>query len=146
MRKKISEKEAIFILNSAVYPLEAIYGASYIFIDKAYIFLDRRGKDIEVVLRPKEASTVGQVESLAGEFTNELLNYILRINLSKENKKIRQYLVERALFSSVKEEEGDGGSSLADLGYSFEEDPLGIAVPWEEKYGSSAGKTDKKNK
>lgn len=145
MRKKITKESAELVLDGGVYPLEAIYGACYVFIDRAYLFLSRRGRNIAVVLRPKQESSVAQVEALAGEFANELLNYVLRVKLSQENKKIRQYIVERALFSSVNVENEPAGASLAGLGYSSEEDPLGIAVPWEEKYGQPGKKSDKKD-
>ncbi len=132
----------IITLDKKIYPLEVIYGASYIFIDRAYLFLDKRGKNVEVVFKPKEEMSKKQLENLAGEFMNELLNCVLRVNLSQENKKIRQHIVERALCSSVNIEKCDCETELEtlDFGYSSEDDPLGIAVSWEEKYGNQAQK------
>jgi His-Xaa-Ser system protein HxsD len=120
-----------FSLNLEAYPLEAIYGAAYVFIDKAYLFLDNpSSKKIEVFLKSKTQKSKKQLENLKGEFLNELLNYTLRVNLNKRNRKIREYIVNQALFSAVKQEEIKQEDKLG-----YQDDPLGIAVPWEEKYG-----------
>lgn len=118
-----------------IYPLEAIYGAAYVFVDKVYIFLDSlaEGK-VEITFRAKDENEVEALEKIEGEFMNELLNYTLRLKLSESNKKIREYVVEQALFSALGREEG----ILKNEGekFEFEDDPLGIAIPWEDKYGN----------
>lgn len=118
-----------------IYPLEAIYGAAYVFVDKVYIFLDSlaEGK-VEITFRAKDESADDVLEIIEGEFMNELLNYTLRLKLSESNKKIREYVVEQALFSALGREEG----ILKNEGekFEFEDDPLGIAIPWEDKYGN----------
>jgi len=120
-----------FSLNLETYPLEAIYGAAYVFIDKVYLFLDNPSpKKIEVLLKSKTQKSKKQLENLKGEFLNELLNYTLRVNLNKRNRKIREYIVNQALFSAVGQEEIEQEDKLG-----YHDDPLGIAVPWEEKYG-----------
>jgi len=122
-----------------IYPLEAIYGAAYVFVDRAYIFLDNPKKGmIEVSLKPKEGLNAKKSASLAGEFNNELLNYTLRLSLAKYNKKIREYIIERALYASVQSDEQPLDNEL--------EDPLGIAVPWEEKYGGRKNKAGRSRK
>lgn len=149
MPKKTGKDFVKVILDTKVYPLEAIYGASYVFIDKVYIFLEsaKKGK-IMATFRSKAGTSAKMLKALAGEFMNELLNYALRVGLSKENKKIRQYLVEQALFAAAGVSQADSGVqsekfSETGLGYSFEDDPLGIAIPWEEKYGQSRAKKGK---
>lgn len=118
-----------------IYPLEAIYGAAYVFVDKVYIFLDSlaEGK-VEITFRSKDENKIETLEKIEGEFMNELLNYTLRLKLSESNKKIREYVVEQALFSALGREEG----ILKNEGekFEFEDDPLGIAIPWEDKYGN----------
>ncbi|MBL7154901.1 MAG: His-Xaa-Ser system protein HxsD [Candidatus Portnoybacteria bacterium] len=140
---KIKNNTIKFLLNLQDYPLEAVYGTAYVFLDKAYLFLDSRpSKKIEVFLKGKKKLTKKQLENLKGEFLNELLNYTLRINLAKHNRKIREYIVGQALFSAVSEEEV---AKEDEIGY--ENDPLGIAIPWEEKYGQeSKTKTKRKKK
>ena len=126
-----------FIFNLQNYPKEALYGAAYVFLDKAYLFLDNKSpKKIEVSLKGKKKLNEKQLEELKGEFLNELLNYTVRINLSKNNKKIREYIISQALFSAF----GNNQVSKEDE-VKYEEDPLGIAIPWEDKYGKKTEKT-----
>jgi len=133
----MDKNEIKFILDLKDYPLEAIYGAAYVFINKAYLFLDNKSsKKIEISLKGKNKLTKKQLENLKGEFLNELLNYTLRVNLNKHNKKIREYIVNQALFSAFNEEEITQEDKLG-----YEDDPLGIAVPWEEKYKKEIKKT-----
>lgn len=140
---KIKNNTLKFFLNLQDYPLEAIYGTAYVFLDKAYLFLDNRSaKKIEVSLKGRKKLTKKQLESLKGEFLNELLNCTLRTNLTKYNRKIREYVVSQALFSALGEE---GVVKEDKIGY--QDDILGIAVPWEEKYGKeSKSKTKTKRK
>jgi len=74
---KITKKknELIISLNPKIYPLEAIYGTCYIFIDRAYLFLDGNlNKEVKVFLKGKKELSPKELEKLAGEFKNELLN------------------------------------------------------------------------
>ncbi len=129
-------------IDTKIYPLEAIYGASYVFIDRVYIFLDsKKINKIEISFKGKKKNSKKQLENLVGEFMNELLNYTLRINLAKTNKKIREYIVEQALFTAVNTVEDDLSDNLG-----YEDDPLGIAIPWEEKYGKEPSVIKKPNK
>ena len=117
--KKESEK---IVVDLNLYPLETIYSAAYVFIDKVYVYLSPVGKNVSVLLTAKDDTTKKQLENIKGEFQNELLNASLRLTLEKNNKKIRQSIIERALFSSIGEED-----------VWSEEDPMDIAMPWEEK-------------
>lgn len=120
-------------LNSKIYPLEAILNACYTFIDRAYIFLDTdsKGNQIKVSIKPKNKLPEKQLEVLKGEFMNELLHSVLRYTVSKNNKKIREYIIGRALYSALPTPD----LITADEKLDYQEDPLGIAIPWEEKYG-----------
>ena len=137
---KIAKKknELVIFLNPKIYPLEAIYGSCYVFIDRAYLFLDGNPeKEIKVFIKGKKELNPKELKKLAGEFKNELLNYTLRLSIAKNTKKIRETIVERALFSVLPHEEEltkiDEPEQIDKK--TIEDDPLGIAVPWEEKYG-----------
>jgi len=133
--EKIKDNTLKFVFNLKNYPLESLYGAAYVFLDKAYVFLDNQAKDkIEVSLKGKKKLSKKQLEELKGEFLNELLNYTLRIKLAKSNKKLREFIIGQALISAY----GLDNSQEEEL--SQEDDPLGIAVPWEEKYGKEKKK------
>ena len=140
--RQIKNNTISFLVNLQNYPLEAVYGTAYVFLDKAYLFLDSSSsKKIEVSLKGKKKLTEKQLEDFKGEFLNELLNYSLRVNLSTSNRRIREYIVSQALFSSLGEEEL---AKEDEIGY--QDDPLGIAIPWEEKYKKKSELTTKKKK
>lgn len=125
----LNQNQIIIKVNPKIYPLESIYGAAYVFLDSAYLFLDGNPeKEVIVSLKGKEKLTKQKLESLAGEFYNELLNWTLRQKISQNNQKIREYIVSQALLSASEE--------VTEEEEKWQEDPLGIAVPWEEKYGN----------
>ena len=127
----VEDNQIKFRINLKNYPLEALYGAAYVFLDKAYLFLDNKSPEkVEVFLKGKKKFNKKQLEELKGEFLNELLNYTVRINLSKNNKKIREYIIGQALCSAFGDDQINEEDEI-----KYEDDPLGIAVPWEDKYG-----------
>jgi His-Xaa-Ser system protein HxsD len=150
---KISEKKSKITIKIAprIYPLEVIYGAAYSFVDRAYIDIGGNPKrQVLVTLAGKEDLSRKELERLAGEFRNELLNYALRRAISQNNKELREYIVSRALFSSVVPAEEEFGLVKKKIQEAekkdrakkikkgdFIDDPFGIAVPWEEKYGKN---------
>ena len=161
MNIKTSKNQVVATINPKVYPLEAIYGAAYVFIDRAYVFLDENSKNqILVSLKGKEKLNKKQLDNLKGDFYNELLNYSLRYEIAKRNKKIREYIVGRALIGAIGEdrleeeespyEEGEEGEKETEESESkiedveeWKGDTLGISTPWEEKYTSKKKKKKK---
>ena len=128
-KSKIKKGQVELTIDPQLYPLEAVYGAAYVFLDKAYLRLDGNPKKkIIIKIKGKESLDREKLENLAGDFLNELLNYTLRYKISKNNRKIREYIVGTALLSSLAE------APEAEEKEEWEEDPLGIAVPWEEKH------------
>jgi len=138
---KINEKEnkIVVSINPKLYPLEAIHGAAYVFLDRAYIYLDGDPKsEILISIKGKKKVTKKSLIEMGNEFLNELLNYSLRYSISKSNKKIREYILGACLFgasgkeaipSEIPEEKEEKGKEE-----DWEKDPLNIAIPWEEKY------------
>lgn len=137
-----SENKIVISVDPNLYPLESIYGAAYVFLDRAYIFLDGDSKkEIHVHLKGKKKLTDGDMENLADEFLNELLNYSLRYQISRDNRKIREYIVAAALIGASGE---NIDKSIESDEKDWKKDPLGIAVPWEEKYSKRDGTKKKK--
>ena len=120
-----------FIVDETLYPLEAIYGASYLFVDRCFVFLERaEDKKVRVQLKTKSETTESELEILAGEFSNELLNQILRWRVSEATAQIREYTMARAFVSHPAQTSID--ALLAELdAEELEEDELEIQVPWE---------------
>ncbi|MCD6499769.1 MAG: His-Xaa-Ser system protein HxsD [Deltaproteobacteria bacterium] len=136
------EKHITLNLSLRLYPLDAIYGACYQLIDEAYLYLDQEvpGR-ILVTVTPKATSDRSVLEGLAGRFENELLHQVLRLRLDRRTGRVRDMIVGRALLAAeplLGPDSDNSGSNGAPDDYL--DDPLGIAVPWEEKYGSDEGK------
>ena len=136
---------AVLALDAGLYPIDVLYGAAYVLIDRAYVLLDREaaaggtgdkgGKAgrFLVRLRTRGPTSREGLEALSGEFGNELLSQALRRKVTRQNSKIIEEIVTQAIA-------GAAGASLPqdfldeDDDMDFLEDPLGIAVPWEEKF------------
>ncbi len=125
-------RSVAFLLDEALYPLDAIYGASYLFVDRCWLFLDRPAdRQVQVRLRSKEAEVAdAELDALAGEFANELLNQVLRLRVADSTRALREYTMARAFFGD------DGRASidalLAELdAEELDDDPLKITVPWD---------------
>ncbi len=121
-----------FVLDEKIYPRDAIYGAAYLFVDRCWLYFTRPGDDqIEVRLKTRAQPDQAQLEALAGEFANELLNQVLRQRVGEATAQIREYYMAKAFFADSSQTSID--ALLAELdAEELEEDPLEIAVPWEE--------------
>jgi len=112
-------------VNPKIYPLDVIYSAAYSMLDKAYVLLSGDAEtEVIVSIKPKDNTST----NLADEFTSELLNWAVYKTQSEKNADIRKAIIQRALLTNgFNEEEKDDDNYL--------DDPEGIAIPWEEKYG-----------
>lgn len=170
--------ETAYEIDERIYPLEAVQNAVYAFTDRAFIAIESAGPGrLKVVMSPKP--TVPVSDALKGEFDNELVHQALRLRVSEANRKIREFIVTKALVSAQPAPaacDGDGAPAPApadacpdcaadarapqgepppaQIDEALEKeidrllaeiesgdgaaDPLGVAVPWEEKFGSKA--------
>ena len=120
------ENSAFILLNPKIYPLEVIYSAGYVFLDRAYVLLDGDPKT-EVIVQLKAKNKSEDLEKLALDFNNELVSYAVYVVQAARTSEIRKAIVERALLSvedtTHKEEKKVKETEWID-------DPLGIAKPW----------------
>jgi len=135
---------ATLALDAGLYPVDVIYGAAYALIDKAWVLLDRTtpegGKGHRFLVHLRGKMPLGEVglQALSGAFGNELLSQALRRKVVKQNNKIIEEIVTQAIA-------GAAGATLPqdfmeeDDDLDFLDDPLGIAVPWEEKFKKDKG-------
>lgn len=132
----LSQNRISFDVDETLYPLEALYGACYVFIDRCFIYLSRpKEAHVTVQLTTREAATDAVLDELAGEFANELLSQVTRLRLSQATTRIREYYTAAALRTATSAPSID--ELLAELeSEELLEDPLEIMVPWEEKYGT----------
>jgi len=132
-----------FLVDEELYPLPAIYGAAYVFIDRCYVFLDRpEPARVRVALTAKSGAAEPDVlRALIGEFANELLSCAFRHQIAQDNRVLIETATMQALAGAM------GQPSLDDLAkFDFSDqgfdDPLGIAMSWEEKHGRKSPKPD----
>jgi His-Xaa-Ser system protein HxsD len=130
------DRWAAIEFDEDLYARDAIYGATYVFLERCYLFLERAGDQrIRVRLRGRAAgSTADDARILAGELGNELLAQAYRRRIAVDRRAFIETIAARALAGAA------GPPGLDDLlamdigDETAFEDPLGIAMSWEEKY------------
>ena len=139
-----------FVVDLDIYPLDVVMAAGYSFIDRCYVLIDKEGNGkVRVSLSVKPGQHGELAGRLAGEFSNELVSQALRREVGNKHEKVREILLARALFGAAPKmaetawaDRGGAapvGGSDGSADDDYLDDPLGIAVPWEEKYGKGAG-------
>jgi len=135
-RADLGTLEVSLTVDESLYPLDAVYGAAFTFLDRCYVVLDRpEPSRLRVTLTGKRPNDdPAALRDLLGELGNELLASAWRQQLARDQRPLVEAVTLRAMEGAL------GGPSLEDLArFEFDdealEDPLGIAVAWEEKYG-----------
>ncbi|MFA5271069.1 MAG: hypothetical protein WC412_01860 [Candidatus Omnitrophota bacterium] len=87
-------------IEPTIYSLSTIYAAGYVFLDRAYIYLDKdkQGKVIVWLFRKNKKENL---DNLGMDFYNELLNYAHYFSNLKINAGVIKALMQRALFSAA---------------------------------------------
>lgn len=143
----LSKGSASIVVDETIYPLEALYGAAFVFIDRCWVLLDKPAEgQFRVTLTPKgEEVEEEMLRAWAGEFSNELLSNAWRAQIFQENRALIEAVTMQAIGGAM------GPADLDDLA-SFDfsddafEDPLGIAQSWEEKYKKGTEADDEGSK
>ena len=125
-------------LDTTLYPRDVLYAAAYVFLDRAYVLLDREVGRYIVELRGKQAIDEATLRAMAGEFENELLAQALRLRVVKANQRIIEDITALAIGGATAgapaQEDDPALIDMQDPGEDgFLDDPLGIALPWEAK-------------
>ena len=126
-------------LDVGLYPRDVLYAAAYVFLDRAYVLLDRQDSRFVVRFRSKRPLDVATFEAMAGEFENELLAQALRHQVFDANQRIIEDVVAVAIAGAAAGAEPDMGRGgehpeLVELGDhedGFLPDAAGIARPFE---------------
>jgi len=126
-------------LDVGLYPRDVLYAAAYVFLDRAYVLLDRVESRFVVQFRSKRPLDEATFRAIAGEFENELLAQALRHRVVDANQRIIEDVVAVAIAGAAAggEPNADGTAEhppLVDPGDAedgFLTDPQGIARPWE---------------
>lgn len=126
-------------LDTTLYPRDVLYAAAYVFLDRAYVLLDRSESRFVVHLRGKHATDETTLRAMAGEFENELLAQALRHRVTDANQRIIESVVAVAIAGAAGDPGTTGGTSLEgaqlveldDATDGALDDPLGIARPFD---------------
>lgn len=135
-------------INTKIFPVDIILSAAYIFTTDNYVLIDGDTENIIYVeLKPKKNGAI-ELESLAMEFNNELVNYTNYAIQAVKNSTMREELLKRILLTNTvdpnmasEKDEWENEFNDEDLASAedieefedFIDDPDGIATPWEEK-------------
>lgn len=136
----LSEAVINVVIDEALYPIEALYAAAFTFIDRAYVLLSRGESGFIASLQPKKLDDENLEEvlrRLAGDFSAELLACAYRERLAAANRATLEAITAQAIGGALGPPPQLDLDDLEDFDFTEEpfEDPLGIAMSWEDKYG-----------
>lgn len=114
------------------FALEAALRAAYYRIGSFYVSVDIEGARPVINLLPKKAIAEDELVATAERLARDLPDAELRTTLVESNRADREYMFARALFGAEAAEQERMLAELSAGGAG--DDPLGIAVPWEDKY------------
>ena len=94
---KYSSDETINLsLDVGLYSRDAILNTAYLFTNKCHVDLRSYGdKTAEVIFTQKPNSEL-ELDTIAKDFLNELIEQQLRVNIDKETKAIKELIVKEA--------------------------------------------------
>ncbi len=132
-------------LDVGLYPRDVLYAAAYVFLDRAYVLLDRQDSRFVVRFRSKRPLDEATFRAMAGEFENELLAQALRHQVFDANQRIIEDVVAVAIAGASAGVEPHpepatehpplvplrGRGDPGDPEGGFLTDPAGIARPFE---------------
>ncbi|MGB9600068.1 MAG: His-Xaa-Ser system protein HxsD [Myxococcota bacterium] len=122
-----------FEIDTKFYPQDAVYSVAYLLLEKYYIKL-KSGKKNSIIMQLTSEEKLSEEEKrgLSRRIEQELINQTLRLKIAKENQKLREYIIGKALlgaqFGTI-----DSSAQQETQDADYIDDPLGIATPWEEK-------------
>jgi len=116
----ITEDSLCISVNLTLYPREALFRVCYLFTDRCYLFLalEENADIVRVQFARKKPES--DLTTIAAEFSNELINQKVRLDIAAETKQIRELIVTQAFAEA---------DFLADTasGMSYDTDPKGIS-------------------
>ncbi len=132
-----------FEIDTKFYPLDAVYSVAL--LEKQYLKLKSSGKNsVTMTISTEKSLSKSEIDDIMRRIEQELINQTLRLKIAKENQKLREYILGKALLGAqfgVVDKEPEIETSEPD----FVDDPLGIATPWEEKNRVEKKSTNKKD-
>lgn len=116
----LTDNSLSICVDTAVYSLEALFRVCYGFTDKCYLYLQSSYPASIIRVRFSRKNSDSDLALIAGEFSNELINQKVRMDIATETRPIRELIVAQAFAESSLLD-----TSLSDSNYV--DDPKGIA-------------------
>ena len=91
----LTDESLLIRIDLGIYPLEALFRVCYSFTDRCYIFLEEESAYVIKVHFAKKTEDC-ELSAVAGEFSNELINQKVRLDVARETKPIRELIVAQA--------------------------------------------------
>lgn len=110
----IYDNSLVVSVNCDLYSREALFRVCYLFTDRCYLFLTQEETSPVVQVRFTRKSLDTDLNELAGEFSNELINQKVRQDVAAETKAIRELIVAQAFAEADLFGGGDSEASYLD--------------------------------
>jgi His-Xaa-Ser system protein HxsD len=110
----------VVAVNTDLYSREALFRVCYQFTDRCYIYLSQEEDSPTIQVRFTRKGPETDLNATAGEFSNELINQKVRLDVAAETKAIRELIVAQAFAEADLFDTGESEAGYLD-------DPKGIA-------------------
>jgi His-Xaa-Ser system protein HxsD len=91
-----TDDSLIIAVSTDLYSIGALFRVCYLFTDRCYLFLSHGegSQVIQVLITRKNPDT--NLNQICGEFSNELINQKVRLDIADETRTIRELIVAQA--------------------------------------------------
>jgi His-Xaa-Ser system protein HxsD len=110
----VSADSLVVAVDSGLYAHEALFRVCYLFTDRCYLFLSHEEGSPIIQVRFTRKCPETDLNQLAGEFSNELINQKVRLDVAAETKAIRELIVAQAFAEADLFGEGESEASYLD--------------------------------
>jgi His-Xaa-Ser system protein HxsD len=117
----VSDKSVTLEVNTKIYSLEALFRVCYAYTDRCYLFLVPATQEAAVTVRITSKDSDVDLNIIAGEFSNALIDERVRRDIATETMTIRELIVAQAFAEA----------DIIDRTFSegsYIDDPKGIAI------------------
>jgi His-Xaa-Ser system protein HxsD len=119
--KHVSDKSLTLEVDTAIYSLEALFRVCYAYTERCYLFLEPATREPVVTVRITAKKSDCDLNIIACEFSNSLIDERVRRDIAAETMSIRELIVAQAFAEA----------DIIDRSWSegsYIDDPKGIAI------------------
>src|SRR5229473_7847346 len=98
--EELTDESLTVCVDTTIYSVEALFRTCYSFTDRCYIFLRPADPKSVIEVRFSKKSSESNLALIAGEFSNELVNQRVRMDVAGETRAVRELIVAQAFAES----------------------------------------------